>query len=89
MSNKPKVGFMHAEEGYVAPELCPFGSKRCLCQWCMRNCNNGFNCAECRFCNKEAHDVWMCTGFVGIYPEGYTSDWVEEKSEELLKEEGK
>lgn len=84
--NKMKVGFLHAKEGYVAPELCPFGNKRCLCQWCIERCNNGLDCWECEKAEKQKHDIYMCTGFVGIYPEGYTSDWVNIQSEILNTE---
>lgn len=49
----------------AAVNPCPFGSTRCLCQFCEMMCNNGLNCAECRRDGKQEHEMLLCTGFVG------------------------
>ena len=46
-------------------EKCPFGNKRCMCQYCEDPCNNGLNCHDCQFNNKAVHDIYLCTGFKG------------------------
>lgn len=53
--------------------VCQFGNKRCLCQSCLEPCNNGFNCSHCDQENKAVHDIYMCTGYVGL--ERLEDDW--------------
>ena len=71
---------------YIPEIKCPYKIKTCLCQWCEKLCNNGFECSECDGEKKAVHNHYMCTGFVGTYPEGYTSDYIKQKAEELLKQ---
>lgn len=44
---------------------CPYGVRKCMCQFCERQCNNGFNCAECKQNEKAVHEIYLCTGFEG------------------------
>ena len=51
--------------------ICPFGNNRCLCQTCedsWLNCGES-RCIECIDCDtqqKEAHDVYVCTGHKNV-----------------------
>ena len=47
---------------------CPFGVNTCMCCWCENPCNNGLNCFECNAEEKAVHDIYLCTGFIGIPP---------------------
>lgn len=69
--------------------LCQFNSNRCLCQWCENQCNDGLNCHDCDFNKKQKHDIYMCTGFVGTYPGGYTSQEVHEHALDFLNRRNK
>jgi len=57
------------------PEIkCKYDNVHCLCQWCEFQCNNGQSCHNCDMNNKAIHDVRICTGFVGTYPDGKYSE---------------
>lgn len=44
---------------------CSFNNVNCMCQFCEKQCNNGFNCYECNHEGKAIHDICLCTGFEG------------------------
>lgn len=66
---------------------CEYGRtpEECLCQICEDQCNNGFNCATCDESGKAEHNIYLCTGFKGTYPDGMTSDEVHQKALEIQK----
>ena len=63
--------------------ICEFKNPQCLCQWCEKPCNNRLTCYECKLSNKQEHDIFMCTGFVGTYPWGTHSDEIHRKALDL------
>ena len=65
--------------------VCKYNNPRCLCQRCEEPCNNGLMCHECDISGEQKHNCYMCTGFVGTYPNGIRSDKIKRKAEELLK----
>ena len=70
---------------YVPEVKCPFENTRCLCQWCEDQCNNGLTCHECDMKKQGVHDIYMCTGFEGMYPFGTHSDEIRRKAEAALE----
>jgi hypothetical protein len=70
---------------------CKYGrtSSECLCQICEDQCNNGFNCATCDAAGKAEHNIYLCTGFTGTYPDGMTSDEVHKRALEILEDRRK
>lgn len=73
----------------MADIKCEFKNPECLCQWCEEPCNNGLQCAECKQLGKGVHNCYMCTGFVGTYPWGTTSEEIRRRAEVLANERRK
>ena len=38
---------------------CSFNNVNCMCQFCEKQCNNGFNCYECNHEGKVIHDIYI------------------------------
>ena len=58
---------------------CRFGVNTCMCCWCEIPCNNGLNCFECNAEEKAVHNIYLCTGFIGIPPWKRRAEMASEK----------